>query len=590
MKKYCLFSLLMFSSWFGFANPPPAEAVFQLTTQQTDPNTFMLTWHIEKGFFLYKKSIRLSEQQYTNVHLGHPSFPPALQKTNAQGEAVSIYREQLALAVPVSGQSAGETLLDVHYQGCSDEGFCYPPQQTQIKLTIDKSLSLSDVMVESPKVSADSVTTNEHKGDSFDQLFSSKSWILIILGFFSAGLLLAFTPCILPMIPVLSGIIIGHGKNLSTRKAFLLSLSYVLSMSVTYSVIGAGIAFMGSNLQVIMQSTWAIGLFSFVFILLALAMFDVYELRLPLALQNKLARLTRNSSGGHYLNAGIMGCLSILILSPCVTAPLIGALTYIAHEGSVTLGMLSLFFLSLGMGTPLLLIGTSAGKLLPKAGHWMNTVKAFFGVMLLAVAIYLLERLLPSPITMGLWGSLLIFSGVYLNALSHAQSKQEKFSQGAGLILLFYGFLILIGASQGHGNPLQPLASITAKTVQESPKNIAKTIPELNAMQALAKLGGKPVILDFYADWCESCKVISSTILTEPRVQKALKDFTLITVDLSANNNATKALLKRFRVVAPPTFIFFDSEGNVLENLRLVGEITGTTLMDHAALALTRKH
>ncbi len=578
MKKICLFSILFFTSLLGFANPPPADAVFQLTAKPADLNSFVLDWHIEKGFFLYKEKIKLSSSDTIIFNLGSIILPKALQKTDARGTTYAIYRNQMTLTVPVLGKEPGEALLDVHFQGCSDEGFCYPPQMIKIKLTFDTRLALTQVSIEEQEKPA---LKKIRTGTELEQLFTDSNWGIVILSFFGFGLLLAFTPCVLPMIPVLSGIIVGHGHHLSTRKAFFLSLSYVLSMSVTYSLIGAVIAFMGNNLQVVMQSTGAIGLFSVIFIALALSMFNVYELRLPQSLQNKMANITRSQSGGHYLSAALMGCLSILILSPCVTAPLIGVLGYIAHEGSIGLGMLSLFFLGLGMGTPLLLIGTSAGKLLPKAGQWMNEVKAFFGVILLAVAIYLLGRILPSPVTMVLWACLLVFSGIYLGALTKTDSNLEKFNQGAGLILLAYGFLILIGASQGHDNPLLPLKSEirTTESSTTSQRITATTLNEALSVLARAKASGKPVVVDFYADWCTSCKVIAATTLQNPDVKTALSTVMMLTIDLSANNDDSRALLSYFSVVAPPTFLFFDAEGGELETLRVVGEVSALALL-----------
>jgi len=576
MKKYCLFLILFIASLTGFTSPPPADAVFQLTAKAIDPNTFILEWRIEKGFFLYKDRIKLTHESGNDVNLGTMAFPTALQKTDAKGHAYELYRNQFILPVSVLGKEAGESLLDVHFQGCSDDGFCYPPQHSLIKLTFNTQLGLTQVSMESATKPSSARAT---KGTELEQLFSSSSWGIIILSFFGFGLLLAFTPCVLPMIPVLSGIIVGHGHNLSTRKAFFLSLSYVLSMSVTYSLIGAVIAFMGNNLQIAMQSPWAIGLFSVMFVLLALAMFNVYELRLPVSWQSKMANITRSQHSGHYLSAAIMGCLSILILSPCVTAPLIGVLGYIAQEGSISLGMLSLFFLGLGMGTPLLLIGTSAGKLLPKAGQWMNEVKAFFGVTLLAVAIYLLGRLLPVILTMGLWACLLIFSGIYLGALSKAHSTLEKFNQGAGLILLIYGCLILIGASLGHSNPLLPLKH-QHRSVNTSQKLMVKTLSEAQAVLADAKIAGKPVMVDFYADWCASCKVIAATTLRDPRVKTELEDFMVLIIDLSDNNADSHDLLNYFNVIAPPTFLFFDTEGSELEKLSITGEVSASTLIE----------
>lgn len=584
MKKYCLFSVLFLTSMLGFATPLPADIIFQVAAKQIDPNTFALQWQIKKGYFLYKKSIKLTKLSDNNFNLGQLTFPTGLTKTNRLGAQYIVYRNKLTLAIPVLGKEPGESLIDVSYQGCSDDGFCYPPQQSQIKLIINNDLALSDVNIENATSPVPELNKKSPPGTQLEQLFSTNNWTLIILSFFGFGLLLAFTPCVLPMIPVLSGIIVGHGNQLSTRKAFFLSLSYVLSMSITYSVIGAVIAFMGNNLQIAMQSPWAIGLFSILFILLALSMFNVYELRLPNAWQQKLAGITRGRASGHYLSAAIMGCLSILILSPCVTAPLIGVLGYIAQQGNVALGILSLFFLGLGMGTPLLLIGTSAGKLLPKTGKWMNEVKAFFGVLLLAVAIYLLQRLLPSVIIMVLWASLLMFTAIYLGALKKASTTLDKFNQGLGLILLVYGILILIGASQGNNNPLQPLKS-HSNEVQNN-NLTATTVDEAQAILTQAIKEGKPVILDFYADWCTSCKVIAATTLKDPSITALLSNFITLTVDVTAQNSETRALLTYFNVVAPPTFLFFNAQGEQLNQLRLIGEVPIKKLIEKLQLTL----
>jgi thiol:disulfide interchange protein DsbD len=581
MNTRCLYLILLILPLLGFATPPPATEVFQLSAKQVDPNSFSIDWQIKKGFFLYKERFQLTENPGANFHLGSIPFPEALQQTDAQGKKYFVYRNHLTLPVAVLGEQAGEALLTVHFQGCSDEGFCYPPMSKQIKLTIDNTLALNNVSVEESERAPNTPKATQTDNEKLDHLFSTRSWPFIILSFAGFGLLLSFTPCVLPMVPVLSGIIVGHGKNLSTSKAFFLSLSYVLSMSFTYAIVGAIVALMGNNLQIAMQSPWMISLFSLIFVLLALSMFNFYELRLPVSWQAKLASVTRSHSGGHYLGSALMGCLSTLILSPCVTAPLIGALGYIAQSGNVVFGSLSLFALGLGMGTPLLLIGTSAGKLLPKAGHWMNTVKSFFGVMLLAVAIYLMERILPAVLIMGMWACLLVFSGIYMGALTKANSHQEKFSQGLGIILLGYGLLILIGTSQGHSNPLQPLVPTNQSScvTSEKPVAVVKTVDEVK--QALAHANGKPVLLDFYADWCAACKVVANTTLKDERVLMALNDFIVLKVDLTANNAETKALLALYNVVAPPTFLFFDAAGTELDALRLVGEASANTFYTH---------
>ncbi len=582
MKKFLLLLIFAVTPFCGFANPPPAEDVFKLQTKYVDPNTFTLDWTIKPGYFLYKDKIQLDEQPGNNFNLGPLRFPAAVQKTDRQGKITAVYKDRLNLNVSVLGIQAGESLVDVHYQGCSEDGFCYPPQHQQVKLTIDKNLSLTAVNFEEESTVAPVVEKSPPPpiNNEVDIVFSSDNWVLIILSFFGFGLLLAFTPCVLPMVPILSGLIVGHGKNLTTRKAFLLSLSYVLSMSITYAVVGAVVALMGSNLQVVMQSPWAIGIFSSIFILLSLSMFNLYDLTLPLSWQNKLASVTRSQHGGHYLSAAIMGCLSTLILSPCVTAPLIGALGYIANTGNIVLGSLALFFLGLGMGTPLLLIGASAGKLLPKAGRWMNGVKLFFGIVLLAMAIFLLSRIVPAVIIMVMWACLFTFTGIYLGALTRTQETAGKIKQAAGIILLSYGLLILIGASKGNTNPLQPLVASQVSVVNEPTGiKVVKSVAELQ--RAIEASPGKPIFLDFYADWCTSCKVIAATTLQDPQVKKTLEKFLVLKVDITPNDANSKTLLHYFNIVAPPSFLFLDANGKEIPNLRLAGEISEERLIDN---------
>ncbi len=596
MMKWLLFTILWVASFISHATPLPASDVFQIEAKRVDPNTFVINWQVKSGYFLYGDRIKLTEQANSNSHLGTIRFPSALNKVDKQGQVYPVYRDKLSLPVAVLSDKPGESLIDVEYQGCSDDGFCYPPETRQIKLTIDKGLAISGVSLETKPgeaVQPEAQQANnevQQPNGNVEEVFIKHHWTMVILSFFGFGLLLSFTPCILPMVPVLSGIIVGHGADLSTRKAFFLSLSYVLSMSITYALVGALVAKIGSNLQVIMQTPWAISLFSFIFVLLALSMFGFYELRLPVSWQAKLANANRTQASGHYISAAIMGCLSTLILSPCVTAPLIGALGYIAHEGNITLGSSALFFLGLGMGTPLILIGTSAGKWLPKAGKWMNAVKAFFGVLLLATAIFLLERILPGPLVMILWASLLVFSGIYCGALTKAMTNHDKFRQGLGIILLVYGLLVLVGASMGATNPLQPLVGL--QMAANSTKSIhQETVKTVHGLQkAIANAQGKPIMLDFYADWCTSCKVMESTVFRDPHVIAAMNDFVVLKVDITANKEQAKALLSQFNVVAPPTFLFFNKLGNEQTNLRLVGEISTEKFLQqiNQALRLTK--
>lgn len=569
MRKWFLV-LCYFTTLALQANPLPAKEVFQVGVSHIDPNTFTINFQIKPNYFLYSTRIKLVPEADNKIHLGTLRFPPTLKKTDKQGHVHTVYRDQVTIPVGILGNKSGESELTLHYQGCSDDGFCYAPEQRIIRLSLDDNLALTKATLEHTPSTIEQSSDNQ--SDNITSVFANHNLAMILLIFFGFGLLLSFTPCILPMVPVLSGIIVGHGKEITTRKAFFLSLSYVLSMSVTYAILGAVVALLGANLQISMQSPWIIGVFSLVFVLLALSMFGFYEFKLPSSWQAKIHGTSSSQRGGHYLGAAIMGSLSTLILSPCVTAPLIGVLTYIAQTGNILLGCLTLFFLSLGMGTPLLLIGTSAGKWLPETGGWMNTIKAFFGILFIAVAIHLCSRIAPSSLSMGLWAGLLIFTGIYSGALTYSYSNKEKFHQGAGLIFLVYGFLILIGASMGATNPLQPLSSLQKPESSVIQKQQKQTLNQIK--QSIKEAYGTPIMLDFYADWCTSCKVMEATTFKDPKVQQALKRFTVIKIDVTENNAQTKALLNYFKIVAPPTFIFFDAQGQELDKLKLVGELS----------------
>ena len=351
-RVFLLVFVSIFSLW-SYANPPlPANQAFKVKAVTVDPNSFKLSWKLAPKYFLYKNCLQIINTDKEIVQIGQINFPPPQMKKNRQNQLFPVYHDELALNVPILSEKPGESLLELRYQGCSDEGFCYPPERKLIKVAFNLDLSIKSVSLEKEQIQ-ETINTTKPKilnqdikteiTTKFDELFASKNIIMIVLSFLGFGILLAFTPCILPMIPVLSGIIVGHGKNISSRKAFLLSLSYVLSMSITYSIVGAVIAILGSNLQVAMQKPIVIAAFSMVFILLAMSMFDLYEIKLPVSIQNKLAKITRNQTNGHYLNAILLGSMSILVLSPCVSAPLIGTLSYIAQTGDIALGVTSLF-------------------------------------------------------------------------------------------------------------------------------------------------------------------------------------------------------------------------------------------------------
>jgi thioredoxin:protein disulfide reductase len=573
MKRWLSVFMVLFVTIHAHAEPLPASEAFHLQVRKLTPNTFALEWAIRSGYFLYSNRIQLAPQPKSNVTLGALRLPPTEMKTDKQGHVYTIYRTQLTIPVDVLGTTPGESVLDLDYQGCADDGFCYPPEKKQIQVGIDAELALTSVRIEQYPPQEGAKDSTPSSQNEISNIFLNHNWFMILMIFFGLGLLLAFTPCILPMVPVLSGIIVGHGKTVTTKKAFFLSLSYVLSMSLTYAVVGAVVALLGENLQVNMQSPWVISIFSSIFIGLALSMFGFYEFKLPEAWQAKIAGSSRSQRGGHYIGAAIMGCLSTLILSPCVTAPLIGVLTYIAQSHNVLLGSLTLFVLSLGMGTPLLLIGTSAGKLLPQAGSWMNAVKAFFGIILVGIAIYLMSRILPAHLTLFLWACLFIFSGIFSGALTAAHTHKEKMKQGLGIILFVYGLALLIGSSMGADDPLRPLPLIKTYAANEPDASppIQQTVSSVKQLIHAAK--GTPVLLDFYADWCASCKVIEATTFKDPQIKALLAQIKLIKIDVTKNNTYDKELMHYFKVIAPPTFLFFDKEGQPLNRLKTVGEV-----------------
>lgn len=568
----------------SFSNPLPEAQVFQFQFARYDANTLKLDWDIKNGYFLYKERIHIKTPPDHYMQVGTLQFPPPLIKISKQGKQILVYRNTLTLAIPLLANSGGESLVTVEYQGCSDEGFCYPPQTKNIQVSFDKNHTLTEVKSElditNPQSSETIPHRQIHSSQEVRSLFVTASPIWVILSFFGFGLLLAFTPCVLPMVPVLSSIIVGHGHKISTRKAFLLSLSYVLSMSFTYGLIGAVIALLGANLQVLLQSTWVIGGFSLVFVALALSMFNVFEFRLPMAWQTYIAKITRSHEGGHYLNAGIMGSMSILILSPCVTPPLIGALSYIAEAGSVILGLSALFCLGLGMGMPLLLLGASAGKLLPKAGQWMNTIKYIFGMLLLGLAIHLFSRIASPHFSMLLWSALFIASGLGFRPFFPPQTGGRAIIiQAIGIMLIIYGGFILYGASAGHTNPWQPLKTTERLNSILSTRKTITTVIEAEQVLVDAATAQLPVLLDFYATWCDSCQHIEQRIMHAPALRTYDDRIVIAQVDLSKNDADAKALLQYFHVIAPPTFLFYDDTGTARPDLQWVGTIDLRTLL-----------
>jgi len=519
------------------------------------------SWLIAPDYHLYQDKIKVKvlDGQAT---LGNLELPKAEQIDDPLFGQTMVYHGPIQADLPISNIT-GTATIEFEFQGCSaSAGVCYPPMQKTV------SVNAADVNVANAAPSTlASATVNKAELSETDQitdtLKNSSVWI-VIATFFVFGLLLALTPCVFPMIPILSSIIVGQGDQMTTRRAFIMSLVYVLAMSVTYTVAGVLAGLFGENLQAAFQNPWIIGTFSAIFIALAFSMFGFYELQLPGKLQTKLTNLSNKQQGGTLAGVAIMGFLSALIVGPCVAPPLAGALIYIGQTGDALLGGTALFAMSMGMGLPLLLLGTSAGKFLPRAGAWMDNVKAVFGVMLIGIAIWMAERILPAEITLLSWALLFIISAVYLGAFESTADKSGwiKLFKGFGLVLGLYGAMILVGLLGGSNQMLQPLKVFqgggSAQQAQSEKLNftVIKSIEDLEA--ELAK--GQPVMLDFYADWCVSCKEMEALTFSDPMVHAALKGVTLLKADVTKNDDIDKALMKKFGIIGPPAILFFKDQ------------------------------
>ena len=575
----------------GFGNdglPPSQDEAFQFDMAVQDPQTLLARFTVAAGNYLYRDKIKFEISGTHPIQILHFELPEGKNKIDEIFGPTDVFFDDIDIQLPLNRSPQQQNIsLTVHYQGCSETfNICYPPTKKIIELVLPAS---NTSLVDKANTQVLSSTPLLSEQDRLAQSLANDNLFTILISFFGLGLLLAFTPCVFPMIPILSSIIVGEGKDITTRRAFILSLVYVLAMSLTYTVAGLLTGLLGANLQTMLQNPWVISSFSALFVVLSLSMFGLYELQLPQGIQDRLHRISHNQTGGKLVGVALMGLLSGLIVGPCLAPPLAGALVFIGQQGDPLLGASALFSLSMGMGIPLLVIGTSAGSLLPKAGPWMDGIKSVFGVLMIALAIWLLERIIPGWVALLLWGSLLIVSAVYLgalNSLSMVSTGWEKLLKGFGLIILVYGSLLIVGSASGSQNVWQPLTALTSPSFntgenQHGVKFIQ--IDNLTELEQQLSRSTRPVMLDLYADWCTECKTMEMTTFKDPAVVAALANTTTLQLDMTDNTAEHKALLKKFSIFGPPTILFFDSEGDEYSQYRLIGGLDAKGFSQHLA-------
>jgi thioredoxin:protein disulfide reductase len=580
---------------------PPQQA-FPYSASATEKHV-VLRFDVPDGYYLYRHRFGFASAT-PGVTLGAAEFPEGeIHSDEFFGEQV-IYRREFEIRVPYQRASDLQRLqLALKLQGCADVGLCYPPQnwRTEVNLpergpTTEGGGSAS--LVVNPAEDEPSVTGAAPAGgrmvseqDRFSAVIVGGSLWALIGVFYVAGLLLSFTPCVLPMVPILSSILVGQGAPVSAWRGFSLSLAYVLGMAATYTVAGALAGLAGAQIQVWFQKPWIIVLFAALFGVLALGMFGLFNLQVPAAIQSRIAGVANRQKSGSYVGTAVMGALTALIVTTCVAPALVGALAVIGQQGDVVRGATALFALSLGMGSPLLVVGASAGHVLPKVGPWMNAVKGVFGVMLLGVAIWLLERVLPGGITLVLWAMLLFLSGVFLGAFEaqpQGATPGRRLAKGVGLLACLYGALLLVGATLGGENPLKPiprplLAGTGAAPAEALDFQPIESVAELERALAAARVDGRPVMVDFAAEWCVSCKEMEAYTFPDPKVVAALEPFVLLRADVTANDADDQALLRFFSSFGPPTIAFFDARGKEQPDFKLVGYVQAGDFAAHVA-------
>jgi thiol:disulfide interchange protein DsbD len=580
----------------------PPEAAFVYESIGLDAGTALVRFTAQPGYYLYRDKFAFRVADDSGFAVRQVSLPEGVLKDDPEFGEVPVFYGQVEIPVRLYRLSgpARTIALEADFQGCRDGEICYPPESRVVRFEMPAAAAAIGGPVSGQAEDRGPTGTGVpprvaplSEQDRLARLLTGNP-AQALVAFFIAGLLLAFTPCVFPMVPILSGIIAGQGERLTTLRAFWLSLVYVLAMAVTYTVAGVLAGLFGQNLQAVFQNPWILSAFVLVFVLLALSMFGFYELQLPGRLQTRLAAASGRQRGGQFGGVAVMGFLSALIVGPCVAPPLMAALIVIGASGDATLGGSALFALSLGMGLPLILFGVSAGKLVPRAGPWMDTIKSVFGVGLLALGIWLLERILPGGLIMLLWGALAIACGVYLGALERVAAGApgwKRLWQSLGVVLLLVGGLEIIGAAAGGDDWLRPLHALRGQGAAASGEaqlafRRIKSLEELEAAVAQANASGKGAMLDFYADWCVECIRMERNTFPEPEIQALLDRLQPLQADVTANDAVDQALLRAFGIIGPPAILFFDQAGLEMRDWRLIGYFPPDEFAQHLQAVL----
>jgi len=568
------------------------DEAFIFNSEMTDKG-LKLNWEIADGYYLYQERFKFKPQK-SGVIIGESEFlHKGKEKEDPYFGKVHIYKHQLEILLPIQlpdGDSDAE--IKVSYQGCADAGLCYPPKHQYVLYTPKSSIVLAETASKAMTIQTTQSTldtsTSTHDFEDADSIFNflQNGSLPIIIGiFFLLGLGLTFTPCVFPMIPIITSIIAGQ-KSPTTAKSLALSFTYVLGMAITYASAGVITGMLGAsaNIQAALQDPYLLSAFATIFILLALAMFGLYELQLPAFIRDRLNTKSQTLHGGHIISVFFIGALSALIVSPCVSAPLAGALLYISSTADAVIGGASLFALGLGMGVPLILISVGGGKFLPKAGVWMDNVKAVFGVMLIAVAIWLISRVIPADVTLGLWAILIGLTATQMGAFDAAITGWQRISKGLGILFALYAAMLTIGAFTGASDPLKPLEMISnakmntnQQITMQSNKVEFEVIHDLEGLNRHIRIAQEkrlPMVVDFYADWCISCKVMENQVFTLPEISSKLSQFYLIKADVTENSDQSQALLNHYGLFGPPSILLFNNAGKERTDLRIVGEIS----------------